>query len=166
MLKRFGPEIWIADGPVVAAGAGFHYPTRMAVIRLSGDALFVWSPVALTDALREQVQALGAVRYLIAPNSLHDRFLAQWQAAYPAAVIHAAPGLSRRRDDLTFGADLDDAPPPQWSAEIAQALMRGNLITTEAVFFHYASGTAIFTDMIQHFTPTWFTGWRPPSLIR
>ena len=38
--------------------------------------------------------------------------------------------------------------------------MRGNLITTEVVFFHHRSGTAIFTDLIQHFSPTWFTGWR------
>lgn len=34
MLRQFGPEIWIADGPHVSVG-GFHYGTRMAVIRLA-----------------------------------------------------------------------------------------------------------------------------------
>jgi hypothetical protein len=38
--------------------------------------------------------------------------------------------------------------------------MRGNLITTEVVFFHRESGTVIFADLIQHFGPTWFAGWR------
>ena len=38
--------------------------------------------------------------------------------------------------------------------------MRGNAITTEAVFFHRKSGVALFCDLLQHFPPGWFTGWR------
>lgn len=159
MLAPFGEDIWLADGPTTAV-AGFHYPTRMAVIRLEGGALFVWSPTALSDELRRAVDALGEVRYLIAPNSLHHLFLAEWRDAYPAARLYAAPGLRQRRKDLAFDADLGDAPPAEWSGQIEQVLMRGNLITTEVVFFHRKSGTAIFTDLIQHFDPTWFTGWR------
>ncbi|WP_306258586.1 hypothetical protein [Pararhizobium sp. IMCC21322] len=68
MLKSFGHDIWIADGSMAVAVAGFHYPTRMAVIRLPNDALFVWSPIPLTDELREQVTALGSVEHLTAPK--------------------------------------------------------------------------------------------------
>jgi len=39
MLKQFGRDIWIADGPD-AVVAGFHYPTQIAVIRLTGGELF------------------------------------------------------------------------------------------------------------------------------
>lgn len=159
-LEEFGPEIWIGSGPTVTAAGGFHYPTRMAVIRLAGGSLFIWSPVALSDDLRAAVDALGEVRYLIAPNSLHDSFLAEWRGAYPAARLFAAPGLRRRRKDLAFDGDLTDTPDAAWAQEIDQVLMRGNLITTEAVFFHRQSSTAIFTDLIQHFSPTWFSGWR------
>ena len=42
MLQSFGDDIWLADGPI-AGVAGFDYPTRMAIIRLSGGALFIWS---------------------------------------------------------------------------------------------------------------------------
>lgn len=159
-LENFATEIWIASGPTVTAAAGFHYPTRMAVIRLSGRALFIWSPVALSDELRAAVDALGEVRYLIAPNSLHHSFLEEWRRAYPAARLYAPPGLRQQRKDLKFDADLGDAPPAEWSEDIDQVLVRGNLITTEVVFFHRRSGTVIFTDLIQHFSPTWFTGWR------
>jgi len=38
--------------------------------------------------------------------------------------------------------------------------MRGNLIITEIVFFHRKSATVLFTDLIQHFRPGWFKGWR------
>ncbi len=159
-LEAFGPEIWIASGSTVVAAGGFHYPTRMAAIRLTGGALFIWSPIALSDELRTAVDALGEVSHLIAPNSLHDSFLAEWRCAYPDASLHAAPGLRPRRKDLEFDGDLEDAPAAAWSGDIDQVLVRGNLITTEVVFFHRASGTAIFTDLIQHFSPTWFSGWR------
>ena len=159
MLSPFAEDIWLADGPV-AAVAGFRYPTRMAVIRLAGGALFVWSPVALSDGLRAAVDALGEVRYLVAPNSLHHLFLGEWLRAYPDAAVYAPPGLRARRKDIAFDGDLGYAPPQEWSSEIDQVVVRGSLITTEVVFFHRKSRTVIFTDLIQHFSPTWFTGWR------
>jgi hypothetical protein len=159
-LEEFGPEIWIGNGPTVTAAGGFHYPTRLAVIRLAGGALFIWSPTALTDELRAAVDALGPVRVLIAPNALHHTFLEAWADAYPAARLYAPPGLRQRRRDLDFHADLLDGPPAEWSEDIDQVVVRGNLITTEVVFFHRQSRTVIFTDLIQHFSPSWFTGWR------
>jgi len=159
MLQAFDDEIWIADGPA-ALIAGFRYTTRMAVIRLSDGALFIWSPVTLCDELRAAVDALGAVRHIIAPNALHHLFIGEWQAAYPAARLYAAPGLRKRRKDIAFDGDLDDHPAPGWSGEIDQVVMRGNVITREVVFFHRKSRTVIFTDLIQHFTPGWFAGWR------
>lgn len=158
-LEPFGEDIWLASGPTVAS-AGFDYPTRMAVIRLSGGALFIWSPVALSEDLRAAVDALGEVRFLVAPNSLHHVFLPDWKKAYPRAALYAAPGLRSRRKDIAFNEDLGDSPPPAWAGEIDQALMRGNLITTEVVFFHRKSGVVLFTDLLQNFPPQWFSGWR------
>jgi len=40
-LREFGPQIWVAEGPVVSFFR-FAYPTRMAVIRLSDGGLFAW----------------------------------------------------------------------------------------------------------------------------
>ena len=56
MLREFGPGIWITDGPVVSF-FGFPYPTRMAVIKLSSGGLFVWSPIALSPALKREIDA-------------------------------------------------------------------------------------------------------------
>lgn len=159
MLEPFGEEIWVADG-TPADVAGFSYPTRMAVIRLAGGGLFIWSPVALSAGIRSGIDGLGAVHHIVAPNSLHHLHLAEWQRAYPEAWLHAAPGLPPRRPDLTFDRKLGDEPPPEWAGEIDQVTVRGNRITTEIVFFHRASGTAIFTDLIQHFAPGSFNGWR------
>jgi Domain of unknown function (DUF4336) len=159
MLNPFGDEVWTADGADVVV-AGFHYPTRMAVIRLSDGRLFIWSPIPLTDALRAEVDALGQVRHIIAPNSLHHLFLPEWKAAFPAAKVYAPPGLRKKRKDIAFDADLGNAPDPNWAREIDQVLMQGNLITTEVVFFHVKSGTVLFTDLIQQLPANSLSGWR------
>jgi hypothetical protein len=153
MLQQFGPEIWIADGPPVSTG-GFHYATRMAAIRLSDRSLFIWSPIQLTDGLRAEVDALGDVRYLVAPNSLHHLFLDDWRRLYPRAGLYAPPGLRRKRKDIVFNGDLSHQPIAEWAKDIDQVVMPGNLITTEVVFFHRKSATVLFTDLIQ--PPTGF----------
>ena len=159
MLRRFGEEIWTAEGPTVSV-AGFGYPTRMVVIRLSDGALLIWSPTAFSDDLRTAVDQLGPVRHLVAPNSLHHRFLGEWHQAYPDAKLHGVPELRTKRPDLKWGDDLDDTPIAGWSDDLDQVVMRGNWITTEVVFFHRRSRTAVFTDLIQQFEPGWFRGWR------
>ncbi|MDQ0463161.1 hypothetical protein QO010_000909 [Caulobacter ginsengisoli] len=158
MLEPFGPEIWISAGPE-ADVAGFRYPTRMAVIRLSGGSLMIWSPVALTEPLKAAVEALGTVRHIVPPNSLHHLHVADWQAVYPKATTYAPPGLRKKRPDLAFQADLAEGLHP-WAGEVDQVVFEGNAITAEVVFFHRASQTAIFTDLLQQFPRGWFTGWR------
>ena len=159
LLQPFGPEIWLADGQETEV-IGFRYPTRMAVIRLASGDLVIWSPIALSPELRAELAELGEVVHLIAPNSLHHLFLGEWREAYPKASLYAAPGLKLRRADLQFDAELGDTPSPAWATALDQVLVRGNRITTEVVFFHQPSATILFTDLIQHFPPGWFRGWR------
>lgn len=156
MLTEFGPEIWITDGARIPQTLGFRYPTRMVVIRLADGGMWLHSPVTPTPALLEAVTALGPVAHLVAPNLLHHLDIGDWQAAFPDAMLHALPGLRAKRPDLRIDADLS---VPAWPGQIDQITLR-NRITDEAVFFHRASGTAIFTDLLQQFPPGWFTGWR------
>ena len=160
MLKPFGKNIWVAEGPVVSAAAGFHYPTRMAVIQLADGRLFVWSPTELTADLKGEIEQLGPVACLIAPNHLHHVFLGDWQTAFPDARCFAAPGVQGKRPDLTIHAELSSSPDPAWQDEIDQVLMTGNRITTEIIFFHRTSKTVIVTDLLQALPRNWFTGWR------
>jgi hypothetical protein len=160
VLREFGSRIWIAEGSTVKAAAGFHYPTRMAVIKLANGDLIVWSPTALSDELVAELGALGPVRYLVPPNSLHHIFLSDWQRAYPDATVYAPPGLREKRKDIRFDADFSDDPIAAWAGEIDHAIMWGNRITTEIVFFHRDSRTTIVADLIQQFPRGWFKGWR------
>lgn len=159
MLEEFGPFIYMADGPTVSF-AGFPYPTRMAVVRLSDGNVWVWSPIALTEQLADQVQAIGPVRYLVSPNKLHYLFLREWADRWPDAHLYAPPGLARKRPELRFHAELEDEPNPSWAIDIDQTIFRGSFAMHEVSFFHGASRTAIIGDLIQRFSKTTVSGWR------
>jgi hypothetical protein len=160
VLREFGPDLYTADGPTLSFH-GFPYPTRMAVARLPDEGLWVWSPIALTEPLVREVEALGTVRHVAAPNRLHHRFLREWALRWPNALLHAPPGLARERPDLHFDFD----PPvhengPSLPDIIDQVVFPGSYAREELVFFHRASRTAIFGDLIQRFPPSAAKGWK------
>jgi len=47
----------------------------------------------------------------------------------------------------------DDLPLKGWQREIDQVVFRGNILMDEVVFFHRASRTALFADLIGNFSP-------------
>jgi hypothetical protein len=158
-LQQIAEALWIYEGSTVLF-YGFPFPTRMSVIRLPGDRLWIHSPEKLNDKLQQALSALGEVSYLISPNKLHHLFLAEWLEAYPSAKSYAAPGLKEKRPDLRFDGDLREAAEPAWGNEIAQTLFRGSLAMEEAVFFHKASHTLLLTDLIENFDPSTLKGWQ------
>jgi len=159
MLEEFGPSLYSADGSIVSF-FGFPYPTRMAVARLSDGSVWVWSPVALTDELADEVQTIGPVRYIVSPNKLHHLFLYEWTDRWPEARLYAPPGLARKKPELPFYAELSDEPSPSWAADIDQVVFRGSLAMEEVAFFHRASRTAIIGDLIQRHSETTISGWK------
>jgi Domain of unknown function (DUF4336) len=159
MLEPFGPALYSAEGPGVSF-FGFPYPTRMAAARLSDGSVWIWSPVALSDDLARAVEGVGPVRHIVSPNALHHLFLDQWTRRWPDAKLYAPPGLARKRPDLGFEAELGDEASAPWAQEIDQVVFRGSFALQEVVFFHRASRTAIFGDLIQRFADRDARGWR------
>lgn len=158
-LKPVAAGIWIADGPVarMAApfGTGIAFPTRMTVVRLSDGSLWCHSPIAPAPDLFAGIDALGPVRHLVSPNPLHYAHIAAWKRAYPAATAWASPGVRGRAAsqgiEAAFDADLADAPPEAWVADIEQLRFRGSRTFEEFVFFHRATATLILADLIENF---------------
>jgi hypothetical protein len=155
--KQIAKDVWVIDGPIIGfqyAGLKLPFPTRMTIVRLANGKLFVHSPIRLTDGLKEQVDALGEVAYLIAPNTIHYAGVPDWRKAYPAAQAFCAPGVIKRAKSVgisvEFDAELADTPETEWADEIGQVLVRGSYLN-EAVFFHAKSKTLILTDLIENF---------------
>lgn len=160
MLREFGPSLYSADGPTLSFH-GFPYPTRMALAQLPDAGLWVWSPIALTEQLVREVEALGTVKHIVSPNRLHHRFLREWALRWPNALLHAPPGLPQKRPDLHFDVDLSiQSNGPSVTDSIDQVVFRGSFALEEVVFFHRASRTAIFGDLIQRFPESAASGWK------
>ncbi len=159
MLVPFGPNLYVANGPTVSF-FGFPYPTRMAVARLSTGRVWVWSPIALTKEVADAVEAIGPVGYIVSPNKLHHLFLAEWRNHWPDARLYAPPGLARKKKQIRFDGELGDGDDGPWMTDIDQTVFRGSFAMEEVVFFHHASRTAIFGDLIQRFPEGAAKGWK------
>jgi Domain of unknown function (DUF4336) len=154
-LKPVAGDVWLVDGPIIGfryMGLRLPFPTRMTIVRLADGGLWVHSPTELTAALRADVEHLGPVRHLIAPNRIHYWWIGDWQRAFPAALAYGAPGVrdAAAARGVSFDRDLTDRPEPAWAGQIDQLLVRGRYLS-EAVFCHLASRTLILTDLIESF---------------
>jgi hypothetical protein len=129
----------------------------MAVLRLPGGEMLLWSPVEPTEKLRSQIDGLGPVAHLVSPNRLHYVHIGAWKKLYPAATTWASPGVRERAQSqgvaMTFDADLSDAAEGAWTEALDQAVFRGSRFLEEVVFFHRPSRTLIVADLIENFEP-------------
>ena len=153
-LKSVGENIWIVDGPNVSF-YGIPFPTRMTLVRLINGDLWVHSPTVPTPKLLKEIDQLGEVKHLIAPNNIHYLSIGSWKEHYPNAQVWAAPNVSKRaleyNIDFPMAQELNDTVPADWKEEIDQVYVRGNKFLHEIDFFHKPTKTLILTDLIENF---------------
>jgi hypothetical protein len=153
-LKPVADNVWIFDDAPIAP-LGIPVPIRMTVLRLSNGNILLHSPTRYTRATHDEIERLGAIRYLLAPNVAHWMFIADWQKAIPDAIVAAAPGLAKRRQVRKSGLRIDrelDGPLDEWSGEISTVLVSAPFFT-EIALFHQRSRTLILTDPVQNLDP-------------
>ncbi len=150
-MRECDADLFVTEQPL--RFAGLEVGARMSVVRLAGGELFLYSPVRLDPALRAELDALGQVRFVVAPNRFHHLFAGEVAAAYPDAELYVAPGLDRKRADLDFRAILTDEAPPGWAGQLEQCLVGGFPLVNEVVFFHPPSRTLLVCDLAFHVSP-------------
>jgi len=151
-LRQIADDLWIADRP--QSFFGLPVGARMTVIRLCGGRLLLHSPVRLDAELRRQLDALGEVRFAVAPNRVHHLYAGEVASAYPAARLWIGPGLETKRPDLVHEAILGDVAPEEWRGEVDQVFCAGRPYENEIAFFHRASRTLLLCDLAFNFGPS------------
>lgn len=144
-LRQLDTDLWVSERPFKYFG--IEVGLRMTVVRLPAG-LLVHSPVSLDEATHRELEAIGAVRFVVAPNRYHHLFAAAYRRAYPDAMLLGAPGLDKKRADLHFDAIIDDALPPEIYAGFDHQVFHAFAPLNEIVMFHRASRTVLFTDLI------------------
>ncbi|SFC92218.1 DUF4336 domain-containing protein [Pseudoalteromonas denitrificans] len=161
MLNKISHNIWTVEGEAVSF-YGMPYTTRMTVIRLKNNALWLHSPLAISEELIQELKNLGEVKFLISPNKLHHLFLPDWIKQYPNALTFSSPGLKEKRTDIQFNKALQMTADPLWEEEIDQTIFKGSSAMQEVIFLHKSSKTLILTDLIENFKPDTFNWWQKP----
>lgn len=176
-LKPVAPEVWLVDGPLIRFGMPWPkmpFPTRMTIVRLAGEALFVHSPTPLQTSLKRELRELGTVRWIVSPNRIHYWWIPEWREAYPGAEVYLAPRVKEQaRGRLDFPClELESPNGYPWDGELKTLPVAGSFMT-EVEFFHPASRTLILTDLVENFEPrklsplqrlvTWLGGVQHPD---
>jgi len=147
VLQQIAPDIHGATSEIKMPG-GVHFPLRMTIVCLPDGALWLHSPIRIDDALAAEIERLGKVSYLVAPNCFHHLFVKKAQRRWPDAKIYAAPGLEKKRPDMPIEAGLTEQAPEVWSDVMNQYVVEGVPKLGEVVFLHKPSKTLIVTDLL------------------
>jgi short-subunit dehydrogenase len=157
-LIQVTEDVWVYDDVPISA-AGLPLPVRMTVVRLSTHELLLHSPVRYSPALHRELERLGRIRHLFAPNTAHWMFLKNWQSAVPDAMTFSAPGLAGRSQVRSAGVqinrELNDGTPTEWAQDLATVLVSAPFFC-EVAIFDKRSRTLILTDIVPNLDPKIF----------
>lgn len=147
-MRELDEGIWVCERPFRVTG--LDVGTRMTVVRLDDGSLFLHSPVALTPELRAELEGLGPIRHVVAPNLHHHLYLSDYRDL-EGVRIYAAPGLEKKKRGFRFDAVLSDEAPAAWCDQIDPLCFQGAPFMGEVVFFHRRSGSLLLTDLCFNF---------------
>lgn len=154
-LTAIAPDLWAAAQPL--RFLGLDVGSRMTVVRLPSGSLVLISPIELTDRDSEDIDQLGPVGHIIAPNLFHHLSMGSALKRYPEAIAWGVDGLSEKRPDLTIDATLAQPGSLENVLDYVQfegfaaLLPRGIKLARETVFCHRPSRTLILTDTAFNF---------------
>lgn len=151
MLTTLAPDVFVVRVP--QRFYGLQLGTRMTVLRFGAE-LLLHSPVAATPELRAAVDALGTVRWVVAPNRFHHLYCDQWLGE--GVTLLGSRGLEDKRPDLPFDGWVGEAALPDGLDALALTSLP---LVSETVWLHRPSKTLILSDLAYNTGPEdpWFT---------
>ena len=141
-------KIWLLEYPVRFAGMDLF--GRTTFIRLENGDLIVHDPCIIDESIKQKIDELGTVKYIIAPGSYHHLYVTDFQNKYPGAETFICPGLERKRPEIKFDWILGNKPDHRWGDILDQVLVQGTRHIWEVAFFHKSSKTLNLVDLLEN----------------
>ena len=116
----------------------------MTIVRLPNEELVIHSMIPCDKATCSEIQELGEIKYLIAPNLEHTRFIDQWRQDYPKAIFYAPTDELLKK--YSPSNQINNILPFHHDALLCQPI-NGIPRLQEFAFFHTQSQTLILTDL-------------------
>ncbi|PKL78037.1 MAG: hypothetical protein CVV27_04050 [Candidatus Melainabacteria bacterium HGW-Melainabacteria-1] len=141
-LRQLAPELWLIDHPFKVMGACLG--TRSSLVRLADGGIWLLAPGPELAALKTQIDALGPITALVAPNTMHHLYLPDAARLFPTARVYGPEGLRPKQP----GLDLNLPEQAPWAAELPMLLLKGFGPLEERAFYHPASRSLLLTDLV------------------
>lgn len=139
-------KIWTLDRPVWFSGVRMR--ARTTVVRLDDGSLLLHTPAPPTDALTEQLRALGPVRWLVVPNCWHHLGAPAAAAHFPDAKVVGPASALNRNKALKLHMDIHDAQFGEQVPEFEALPLQGVPFWDETVLFHRPTQTLLGADIV------------------
>lgn len=148
MLEKIHETIYAAQGSL-RMSIGVVFPVRMTLIVNDAGEIWLHSPIAIDDALAREIDALGKVRWIVAPNCMHHLYFKKACTRWPEAARVIAPGLRAKRPDIEYHSELGEGfDSKRWPGWIESCFIAGSSKVNETVFLHVPSRSVIVTDLV------------------
>jgi hypothetical protein len=155
------PGVYTADRPFY--WNKIDVGCRMTVVQLENGDLWVHSPIGLDKPLKEVLDNLGTVKYIVSANYEHVKFASQWHKAYPDAYMWGCPGLAERIPEIKWAGEIplnmlrseETVLENCWDFKTITPLhldmevnpFTGKPFFSEVIFYHVPSKTLMTTDL-------------------
>ncbi len=120
-------------------------PIRMTVVELPEKKLFLHSPVPLTEEVKQELDSLGEVAFVVAPSLLHHVNVLSYAQNYKKALCLMPQNLKKKRRDLESFSYLEDHP--RFAAPHLEQILLAGHRSEETAFFHPSTRTLIVADL-------------------
>ncbi len=144
-LNQLASDLWVVDHSLYMLGVNLG--TRSTLLRIADQSLCLISPGAGLDELKAQIDSLGEVKAILAPNTMHHLSLPATQKLFPLAQIYGPPGLKTKQPKLNY-LGFENTP---WIDHLQVLAIQGLGPLQEHAFFHAPSKTLIATDLVFNF---------------
>jgi len=86
LLHKVDADVWYSDSKISLLHLAV-INIRMVVVKLDTGGLWLHSPIQIDDQLFKEINSLGKVEHIVAPNCFHHLFASSAKARFPEAVL-------------------------------------------------------------------------------
>ncbi|TDL23529.1 hypothetical protein BD410DRAFT_787372 [Rickenella mellea] len=154
VAREVTTNVWTFSKPFLRANF-LPFGGRSTAIKLTSGDVWILVSTPLSPETKSTISSIGPVKYLVAPDLVHNLYLAEYATEYPEAKVYGPPGLpeklAKQGSTLKFTGVFEptSATSPQhgYENDIEARLFSGHQ-NKEIAFLHKPSRTLIEADLV------------------